>query len=123
MKLFNKPPKQTVLGTKLYTNFMSLDRYEFDYHLIWSKREKGWLQWDTDQDDWYFGIWVNPIRLQIFIYAEGDLSLEIIPTREMFDRIITRMESNYGPCPPMAISIDNEGNKTKYYDNRYTPHN
>jgi hypothetical protein len=46
------------------------DRYVFDHKLCTAA--KGWAQFDTSQDAWYYGNWVNPITLQIVSHVEGD---------------------------------------------------
>ena len=30
---------------------------------------------DTDQDAWYFGVWVHPITRRVVTYAEGDVTI------------------------------------------------
>jgi len=34
-----------------------IDRYKFDFGLC--SYSKGWIQFDTDQDAWYFGVWIH----------------------------------------------------------------
>ena len=41
----------------LHTFIPEGDRYQFDFNLCSGAR--GWTQFDTDQDAWYFGIWVH----------------------------------------------------------------
>ena len=47
------------------------DRYRFDFNLCLPFN--GWKQYDTDQDAWYFGCWVNVIELSVVSYVEGDV--------------------------------------------------
>ncbi len=46
------------------------DRYVFDFKRCAPK--DGWARFDTSQDAWYFGNWVNPLTLQLFSYTDGD---------------------------------------------------
>ncbi len=48
------------------------ERYEFDFK--YCTPAKGWAQVDTDQDAWYYGNWANPTSLELFEYAEGDMT-------------------------------------------------
>ena len=48
-----------------------LDRYYFDNNQCSYK--KGWAQLDTEQDAHYFGMWINPTKLRIMSYMEGDI--------------------------------------------------
>lgn len=59
-------------------------RYEWD-------GDPGWEQFDTDQDAWYFGVWVNKQTRQIRVYAEGDLTVTTCPTVAHFNAEIRRM--------------------------------
>ena len=46
-------------------------RYTFDFDKCQAKH--GWAQVDTCQDASYFGIWTNPLTLEIVSYTEGDI--------------------------------------------------
>lgn len=56
---------------KITTRFMvDGDRYAFDFkhcHAL-----DGWAQFDTDEDAWYYGHWINPLTLELVGYCEGD---------------------------------------------------
>ena len=52
------------------TGHVDRSRYVMDF-----QGPRGFYQWDTSQDAWYYGTWVNPESLQILNYAEGDISL------------------------------------------------
>lgn len=58
---------------QIIRNFSPADRYQYDFKTC--TYEKGWAQIDTSQDASYFGQWINPKKLQIFAYIEGDLIL------------------------------------------------
>lgn len=49
------------------------DRYLFDFKLC--QYAQGWAQWNTTQDASYYGTWINPFRLAIVNYAEGDVTV------------------------------------------------
>ncbi len=73
---------------KITRDFASADRYLYDFGAC--SLSKGWAQIDTSQDASYFGQWVNPTRLQIFCYCEGDLILTQCETSaELREQIAT----------------------------------
>jgi hypothetical protein len=37
--------------------FLERDRYHYDFAVCTT--DKGWAQYDTEQDAWYFGVWVH----------------------------------------------------------------
>lgn len=107
-------------GNTIHDRFHpDIDRYLFDFKIC--TRELGWLQFDTDQDAWYFGIWVNPEKRQVVNYAEGDISIINCPTELSYHAELRAMAEFHGEPPPMAIGIDCEtGVVTKFYDERPT---
>jgi len=91
-------------------------RYHFDTEVCQSSR--GWHQYDTEQDAWYFGVWVNPELRAVLTYAEGDITLEAF-TPAAFARTLKRMAEFYGTPPPAFRVIDCEtGQTTHVYDKR-----
>lgn len=94
-------------------------RYLFDGDIC--KPSEGWKQYDTDQDAWYFGVWVQTEARWILTYAEGDLSLVQCPTAESFKAELASMAKFYGDPPPAWTVIDTDaGTLTKYFDERPT---
>jgi hypothetical protein len=93
-------------------------RYYYDFTLL--TQAKGWKQFDTWQDAWYFGVWVNVAQRMTFCYAEGDRTLVICPTAESFRAELADAASFYGDPPPAAIGIDADGTVTNFYDPRPT---
>ena len=79
-----------------------------------------WKQYDTDQDAWYFGVWVEPERRLVLTYAEGDLSLVECGTAESFKAELANMAEFYGDPPPAFTVIDQDGTVTQHYDTRPT---
>lgn len=97
--------------------FGATSRYKFDFHVC--RASKGWIQYDTDQDAWYFGVWVNPERLEIMTYAEGDVSLVICKDKESYHAELKSMAKFYGDPPP-AFTVLNPvtGEIKEYFDQR-----
>lgn len=69
----------------------------------------GWKQWDTDQDAWYFGIWVHAKERKILTFAEGDETLVVCPTQETFEAEIESLKDFFGETYRIAIVIDEDG--------------
>ena len=91
-------------------------RYQYDQNL---KAADGWKQYDTDQDAWYFGVWVNLEAKQVFTFAEGDTTLVTFTTEDEVRYELAQMAEFYGPPPPAFRVIDFEdGTRTEYYDER-----
>ena len=105
-------------GNIVYRSFCSSERYAFDFH-----GPKGWKQYDSDQDAWYFGVWYNPSTLQTLSYAEGDITLITCPSWESFIAEMQSMDSFYGKDAPITtiagdgIGIDGKlTNPVGFYD-------
>lgn len=76
-------------GNKIQHLFESnYDRYKFDFGHC---KGKDWLQFDTSQDAWYFGVWVNKAERKIVNYCEGDVYITTCPTVESFNEEIKAM--------------------------------
>ncbi len=71
-------------------------RYCYDVALA----PRGWEQYDTDQDAWYFGVWVHVQERKIMTYAEGDRILMICPDDQHLQDELQRMAEFYGDPPP-----------------------
>jgi hypothetical protein len=93
------------------------ERYEFDFERC--TPEKGWKQYDTREDAWYFGVWVHLKRHFIVTYAEGDLSVVKCPTEESYHAELKSMAEFYGFPPPAFKTIDYpSGQVTEFFDER-----
>jgi len=90
------------------------DRYLFDFSVC--TRERGWVQYDTDQDAWYFGVWVHEGRLEVVTYAEGDLAYFTARDEASFRAEIEEMNAFYAPSPAF-VTID-QGGVTEVFDER-----
>ena len=62
-------------GNTVVHRHRDADRYLFDFDDDF--RAAGWLQFDTDQDASYYGVWVNPKLLRTLSYCEGDVYLVV----------------------------------------------
>jgi hypothetical protein len=95
------------------------DRYIFDFDHC--SKKTGFQQYDTSQDAWYFGTWVNIKELSTVTYAEGDLTVKLLESKEAMKEELERMATFYGEAPPMCIGLDLEnGVQTNFYDERPT---
>jgi hypothetical protein len=94
------------------------DRYYFDFGPCQPKF--GWFQYDTSQDASYFGVWVHKESRETLTLCEGDLTLVECSTLESFRAELADAERCYGAPPPCAITVDDSGVVTRYYDPRPT---
>lgn len=78
---------------------------------------EGWLQFDTDQDAGYFGVWVNPKRFLTLTYAEGDWTLVECPDAEHYNASVQRMIAFYGEGF-IAKAIHQNGMVEEFRQNR-----
>lgn len=92
---------------------MNRDRYYYDFGQC-----KTWKQYDTDEDAWYFGVWVNPDTFQILTFAEGDETLTTCSDEASYHAELSRMSDFYDNPPPAFKVIDADGTLTKYFDTR-----
>lgn len=103
----------TVEGNQRYFSWRSIDRYYFDRILI----PEGFKQFDTSQDAWYFGVWVNPELLCTVTYAEGDITVIVCEDKEHYNAEIRNCIEFYEAGEIMrAISAD--GHCTVYRQDR-----
>lgn len=97
--------------------FCGDERYYWDFGPCGPR--SGWTQYDTDQDAWYFGIWVHMEKRLILTYAEGDLSLVECASSENLKLELAGMAECYGPPPPSMVAIDTDtGQVTEVYSER-----
>ena len=103
-------------GNTVLREFAPGDRYLYDFKLC--TPAKGWMQYDTDQDAWYFGVWVNKGKREILTYAEGDLSLVTCPSVESFNAEIAHMNAFYGEGRECAVIDAESGDMTEVRQDR-----
>ena len=102
-------------GNAVRSMFVDGSRYPFDERLL----KNGFRQYDTDQDAWYFGVWVHVERREVWTYCEGDVSVVECPTLEGFRAELQHMADFYGPPPPAFTVLDLDAKTvTRVYDTR-----
>lgn len=103
-------------GNKIVRSFDGQgDRYKFDFEVC--KLGNGWAQFDTDQDAWYFGVWVHPGKRMFVTYCEGDVTVVYCSTEITYHAELEYMAKFYG-SPPPAFTVIGDGKVTEYYDER-----
>lgn len=105
-------------NTVLNLGLHCCERYFYDFQLC--TPEEGWEQYDTSQDAWYFGVWVQTNVRWILTYAEGDLSLVQCATQESFQAELKSMADFYGEAPAAIVAVAPDGSVTRYFSSRPT---
>lgn len=110
-------PEYNARGNQVGRSFLaSADRYLFDFNECTT--ESGWVQFDTDQDASYFGVWVHPERREILTYAEGDVIRVQCPTEDSYRAEIEDMCAFYGTTPAFVTIDPEKGVVTQHYQDR-----
>jgi hypothetical protein len=102
-------------GNWLFRAFDSSERYKIDFADDFTS--EGWLQFDTDQDASYFGVWVNPRHLCTLTYAEGDWTLVDCPDWEHYCAEVEDCIRFYGEGRVCAV-IGGDGRQTDVRQDR-----
>lgn len=102
-------------GNAIHRMHHHTERYLVDFADEFSR--EGWEQFDTDQDAWYFGVWVNPKTKTTLTYCEGDWSVVDCPTVESYNAEIQSMIEFYGEGF-IAKAIDKDGAMTTLVQDR-----
>ena len=113
-----KTPDTNERGNFVHRSHLDGDRYQFD--MDFCTEAGGWKQFDTDQDAWYFGVWVHLEKRLTCTYAEGDVIVVSCPTKESLKAELENAEEFYGAAPPFAKAFDADGTETHYFDKRPT---
>jgi hypothetical protein len=93
-------------------------RYPWDHALL----PLGWRQWDTDQDAWYFGIWVHKELREVFTYAEGDCVHVLCADAATFRAHLQALLDAHPAHPPAIIELDFDTlTRTEIRDKRLGP--
>ncbi|BBQ29450.1 MULTISPECIES: hypothetical protein [Aeromonas] len=100
----------TVTGCRIDRGSHQADRYYYDRTLL----AQGWQQYDTEEDAWYFGIWIHTEKLETFTYAEGDTNHVIAPNVEAFRTELARLYQ-FHPQAPAFICINREVGIVTHY--------
>ncbi len=97
-QIIEKEVKQNEIGSSIVvTSHPARSRYHYDFHEC--VEERGWVAYDTVQDTWTFGVWLNESALQILIFADGEETLMTCTTREQFLGELSIMAVIYGQPP------------------------
>ncbi|MCT7971190.1 hypothetical protein [Laspinema olomoucense] len=92
-------------GKTVYKWSFDAERYLIDfaddYH------EHGLIQYDTNQDAPYFGVWISPSKMLSLTYCEGDWSLVICDNPISFNSEVDSIVEGYEEAPGF-VSVDNE---------------
>ncbi len=107
-------------GNVMVSRFVGPNRERYHYDFEACAASKGWTQYDTSQDAWYFGVWVHPVDLLVLTFAEGDETLTTCATPESFKAELASMADFYGDPPPAIRVIHSDGSRTDIYDERTT---
>ena len=110
-----KEPETNERGNLLFRSWASTERYAVDFARDFQAER--WMQYDTDQDAWYFGVWVNPQKLLTLTYADGDWTLVVCPDAAHYNAEIADANRFYGEGF-IAKSIDLEGCMTVHRQDR-----
>ena len=110
-----KQEEQTDKKYGVYRGFFPTERYKWDFDEEF--RGDGWMQYDTEQDAHYFGMWVNPKLLSMFTYAEGDHTLVVCPDVAAYNEKIKGMNEFYTDGF-ICKTIDEDGTATVYIQDR-----
>ena len=131
-RLFGKKEKQDVArfgddgelvvrqGRKIQRAFLDSYNNEQERYIVdfaENRLKEGWLQFDTRQDAPYFGVWMNPLKLQTLSYAEGDWSLVTCDDKDSYNQEIESAIEFYDEGR-IALAIDRDGNSTEYRQDR-----
>lgn len=103
-------------GSTVHRMLSPSERYVIDFADDFGS--EGWMQYDTDQDAPYFGVWVNPLKFMTLTYAEGDWTLIEATGTKGYNEEIDIMNEFYGEGK-IATAIDPEtGEVTTYHQDR-----
>lgn len=109
---------KTKAGNQLEAVTISSERYAWDF----TQCKLGWLQYDTDQDAWYYGVWYHPGKRQTVSYTEGDIYLVTCDSWESFVAEMKNKDEFHGGPPPAIVAADRISidlklvNAVAYYD-------
>ena len=115
-KLKQEPSRINERGNAVYQWFGSEDRYVVDFAP--DRVAEGWEQFDTEQDAWYFGMWVNWAKLLTLTYCEGDWYLVVCPDREHYLAEIEHAIGFYGEGQIATVFDLTEHTETVYRQDR-----
>ena len=74
--------------------FYRSERYIIDFA---DDFKNGWMQFDTSQDAFYFGVWVNKETCEILSFCEGDWTHKNYMNPEYFNKGVQDLIDFYKP--------------------------
>lgn len=80
------------------------DRYFFDREDCSS--DEGFVQIDTRQDSWYFGMWTNPYTFTTVSYCEGDVCITTFDNVDEYVSYIRESDAYFVEAGYGHIGID-----------------
>lgn len=102
-------------GCLILTRFFDgRDRYHYDATLL----QLGYRQYDTDQDGWYFGVWVHLEWRMVVNWVEGEEVITVAGDHESFVAELRSMGEFYGATPAHIRAFHDDGTVTHYIDTR-----
>lgn len=111
-----QPVRRNGRGNVIHDAFLPDERYIVDFAPDF--KPEGWIQFDTDQDAHYFGVWVNPSKLMTLTYAEGDWTLVVCMTAGNYNAEVQDACEFYGVAPAFTgIDVENHV-VTEFYQDR-----
>lgn len=88
------------------------NRYLFDFNLC--KSDDGWKTVETKSDAPYFGVWVNPEKLEIMSFVEGDVYHTVCSDRKNYIKEIDGIIECHGVAR-FAVAIDSDTGQSEEY--------
>lgn len=109
-------PETNAQGNRIERSTLAgADRYLFD--LGECHPDNGWVQFDTDEDASYFGVWVHPEKREVLTFAEGDVSRVVCDTEDGY-RVEIEALCRFYKTAPAFKTISDDGTITEYYQDR-----
>ena len=102
-------------GNTVRKDYIDKDRYLFDQLL--AEWHPGWESFDTGDDAWYYGFWVNKELRMTFSYVEGDLYWVQCPSAGHFNLEIAHA-CNFYQRTPGLVAISPTGEMEEWYQDR-----
>lgn len=92
-------------GKKIYRWFADSERYYIDFADDY--KEHGLIQYNTNQDAPYFGVWISPTKMLTLTYCEGDWTLVQCSDPISFNSEVDSIVEFYEEAPGF-VSVDNQ---------------
>jgi hypothetical protein len=113
-KAFSPSPSGTTSHGSRLAWLFHCDSSRYRVEAVVCPSSDGWIQFDTDQDAWYYGVWVNPSLKSIVTYAEGDLHITTSQTNEQWNEEVDSLLEFHQEEPIVASAMSEDGTWTQY---------